>query len=78
MNRNRETIEKRDICLLNKKQIKAKLLPQKQVWEIGPFEEKLASLQFKYRKGKMKRVELKSLLNLKGIPAFAGMTARKN
>lgn len=57
-----EIIEMRDICPLNEKSIKVESLPQKQVWRIGPFEEKLASLQFKYRKSRMKRVTLKSLL----------------
>lgn len=56
-----EAVEMRDICPLNEKQINVESLPQKQVWYIGPFESKLASLQFKYGKGKMKRVELKTL-----------------
>ncbi len=56
-----EAVEMRDICPLNEKQIIVESLPQQQVWQIGPFESKLAALQYKYGKGKMKRVELKTL-----------------
>ncbi|HEX7511103.1 MAG TPA: YkgJ family cysteine cluster protein, partial [Chitinivibrionales bacterium] len=56
-----QTVAMRDICPLNETQITLEQLPDELCWHIGPFEEKLALLQYALEKNSMKRVQLRDL-----------------
>jgi hypothetical protein len=54
-------VEMRDICSLNESGIPVEELDREACWTIGPFEEKLAALQFQIDKGKLNRIALRDL-----------------
>lgn len=54
-------VEMRDICPLNDTGTPIEDLPPEACWEIGPFEERLAGLQFAALGGKGERVALRKL-----------------
>ncbi len=58
-------VEKRDICSLNDKGKPIEELPEKECWTIGPFEERLAKLQFLADGGKKTRIILRDLFKIK-------------
>lgn len=53
--------EMRDICPLNEKGKPIEDLSEEECWTIGPFEERLAEIQFRASGGKMPRVSLRTL-----------------
>jgi hypothetical protein len=54
----------RDICSLNESGIPVEELDREACWTIGPFEEKLALLQWQIDQGQMKRLALRDLFSL--------------
>jgi uncharacterized protein len=54
-------MEMRDICPLNENEQLIEKLPAEECWEIGPFEEKMASLQFAAEREKRGRIALRAL-----------------
>jgi hypothetical protein len=54
-------VEMRDICPLNEKGEPVETLPADSCWSIGPFEERLASLQCAADSGRLGRVHLRAL-----------------
>jgi len=56
-----EAVEMRDICPLNEKGPPVEALPEETCWTIGPFEERLSSLQGLFGKGAMTRIALRDL-----------------
>jgi hypothetical protein len=57
-------VEMRDIYSLNESGISVEELDREACWTIGPFEEKLALLQWQIDQGQMKRLALRDLFSL--------------
>ncbi len=60
-------VEMRDICPLNEEGKPIEELSEEECWTIGPFEERLAELQFRADGGKMTRVSLRTLFAILSI-----------
>jgi uncharacterized protein len=58
-----EIFEMRDICPLNDEGEPLEELDEEDCWTIGPFEERLAGLQYRIDGGKMSRVALRDLFH---------------
>ena len=56
-----ETVEMRDICAVNEKGSPVEVLPAETCWTIGPFEERLSSLQGLLGNGARTRIALRDL-----------------
>lgn len=54
-------VEMRDICPLNAERIPPETLDQEQCWVIGPFEARLAEIQYGQGKSGMRRIPLREL-----------------
>lgn len=58
-----EIVEQRDICPLNLEGPPLESLAEEELWLIGPFEERLASLQARADGGALRRVALRDLFS---------------
>jgi Fe-S-cluster containining protein len=56
-----EIVERRDICELNLEGPPLESLPAATLWQLGPFEQRLATLQHRVDGGQGRRVALRSL-----------------
>lgn len=66
-------VEMRDICPLNDLGPPVEAMPETECWTLGPFEQRLASLQAKADGGRLRRVSLRSLFDRGGrIPSWQG------
>jgi uncharacterized protein len=60
-----ELYELRDICPLNDEGEPVEEIEPDKCWTIGDFEARLAELQFEHNKGKMRRIALRDLFEIK-------------